>query len=151
MPMLHPMSFIAMTTTDINIYVYILILKKKKSRWLKIESSHETVMSAHLLWGLLNARCAVPDARVSGRCFPPVSWFFSAELQRSVHSALLLCVGDEVTAWCGAEAHNASLFAFCYCTVKWVVLAWVLVTLLKTQRLVIIGEAKHDFQHGFSN
>lgn len=24
----------------------------------------------------LNARCAVPDATVSGRCFPPLSWFF---------------------------------------------------------------------------
>lgn len=84
-------------------------------------------MSARLLRGLLNARCAVPDAGVPGRCFPPVSWFFfTAELQRSVHSARLLCMGAGVTAWHRVEAHNAALFAFSYCTINWMVWARVL-------------------------
>lgn len=84
------------------------IYDRKESRWLKIEKEPaRTVMSACLLRGLLNARCVVTDARVSGRRFTPVSWFlfFSwAAPERAF--ALLLCVTDEVTAKHRVKAHN---------------------------------------------
>lgn len=98
-----------------------------KTRWLNRDSPHKTAVSACFLTGLLNARCAVPDARVPGHRFPPVSWFFSAELQRSVHSAqssvTLWRQGCSVI-WSGGSI-NATLFAFFYYTINGMVLAFV--------------------------
>lgn len=84
-------------------------------RWLKIqkEPTPNSRVSTFAPRPFSNARCAVPDARVWGRCFPPVSWFFfsffSNALQRSVPAALLLCVTQRATAWHRAEADSTTL------------------------------------------
>lgn len=107
-------------------------------------------MSARLLRGLLNARCVVPDARVPGRCFPPVSWFFffSAELQRSAHSAQLLCMGagglQRDTESRLTMQHCCSFF---YRTInRRVSASGCFVSLIKTEVLVILGESSPDAQ-----
>lgn len=88
--------------------------EKRMCRWLKIqkESTANSRVSTFAPRPFLNARCVVPDARVWGRRFPPVSWFFSffsSALQRSVPAALLLCVTLRATAWHRAQADSTTL------------------------------------------
>lgn len=93
------------------------IWKKKKQAWLKIpkEATRNTNVSA---FALRPFECQMCGARRHGVrtllsssqlifiFFPPI-----AEPRWEAHIQLCYCTGD--------EAHNASLFAFCCCTLKW--------------------------------
>lgn len=65
-----------------------------------------------------DVQCQTPECQDAAFLQSADFFFFSAELQRTVHSAQLLCMGAGVTACYGAEAHNDTLFVFCLGTIN---------------------------------
>lgn len=115
MLLLLPVSFIAMTTTDM----------KKKSRWLKIEEepTRNSNVSKFAPRPFECQMCGARRQSVRTR-------LSSSQLIFSVPSCSGAYIQLRYPVW-GMRLqhdteHNATLFAFCYCTINWMVLVWVL-------------------------